>query len=148
LNHQVQGGVKSTPPAPALNGGKSEAKQSAAKDTWAAYASAMFKRYGSEPRLNGRAMGMCAQLVERLGKDDAPFVVAFYVSHNARWYVEKGHSLGALVADAEKVCMEWKTGRKVTSTGARMSDESQQRAGVWGPMIAKAEKEEQERGKG
>lgn len=65
---------------------------------------------------------MIAQLVDRLGRDDAPLVAGFYVQHSNSLYVASGHSIGLLLRDAEKLRTEWATGRKVTQTMARQTD--------------------------
>ena len=38
-----------------------------------------------------------------LGAEDAPAVAAFYVGHNDAFYIRKGHDVGQLLADAEKL---------------------------------------------
>ena len=49
-------------------------------------------------------------------------MAAFFVGHNGRWYVEKGHSVAVMLPDAEKLRTEWATGRTVTNTRARQVD--------------------------
>jgi hypothetical protein len=92
--------------------------------TWAAYRDAYARRYKTDPVRNAKINGQIKQLVKRLGKE-APDVAAFYLTHNARFYVEKCHAIGNLLADAEKLRTEWATGRKITNTSAQQADKSQ-----------------------
>ena len=48
----------------------------------------------------------------------------FFVGHNDRWYVTKGHAAECLLKDCEKLRTEWRTGSVVTSTRARQIDRS------------------------
>lgn len=74
---------------------------------WDAYRDAFVRRYGQEPVRNARVNAQLAQLVGRIGAAEAPAVAAFYVGHNGRFYVEKCHGVGYLLADAEKLRTEW-----------------------------------------
>lgn len=89
---------------------------------WEAYAGAYRQRYRAEPVRNAKVNSLLAQLVDRLGSDDAPEVAAFFVTHNNGFYVTKGHAVGILLADAEKLRTEWATGRRITQTAARQAD--------------------------
>lgn len=102
---------------PAAKGGKSA-------PVWNAYSAAYLKRYGTEPVRNAKVSSQLSQLVDRLGAELAPQVAAFYVTHNHRYYVESGHTVGPLLKDAEKLCTEFRTGRKVTSVQARQADKT------------------------
>lgn len=81
---------------------------------WRAYSAAheASPLYGTKPPWNDTVGGMLANLGRRLGKD-APEVAAFYVSHPDPYYAKKGHTVGPLVADAEKLHGEWKRGRHI-----------------------------------
>ncbi|MCG8999816.1 helix-turn-helix domain-containing protein [Laribacter hongkongensis] len=92
--------------------------------TWNAYAAAYHDRYGVEPVRNATVNGQIAQFVKRLG-ENAPHVAAHYVSGNSAFYTTKGHSVGLMLADAEKLHTEWATGRRTTSTAARQADRQQ-----------------------
>lgn len=60
--------------------------------------------------------------VRRVGELEAPQVARFYLGHGGNYYVTKMHSVGAMLADAEKLRTEWATGQKVTGMRARSSD--------------------------
>jgi hypothetical protein len=53
-------------------------------------------------------------LVDRLGADDAPGVAQVFLAHTDPWYVRKGHPVDILLADAEKLHMEWQRGAPIT----------------------------------
>lgn len=80
---------------------------------WEAYRSAYFDRYRVDPVRNATVNGQMAQLISRLGLDEAPEVAEFYVRSNNNFYASKGHPVGLLLADAEKLRMEWATGRSL-----------------------------------
>lgn len=82
-------------------------------EAWNAYKAAYSARYGVEPIRNAKVNGQLSQLVKRLGSD-APYVAAFYVAHSGRWYVQKGHPVQALLADAESLHTQWRTDRRTT----------------------------------
>lgn len=92
--------------------------------TWAAYANAYSARYGVEPIRNASVNGKVAQIVARLG-EHAPAVAEYFLGSNAAYYVQRGHQIGLLLADAEKLYTEWATGRRVTATAARQAEQTQ-----------------------
>ena len=99
--------------------------QAACKKTWAAYNDAYFDRYGTEPVRNAQINSQVKNFVKRLGHEEAPHVAGFYVRSNSSFYVQRLHSFGNLVTDAEKVRTEWATGRSMTATRARQIDKTQ-----------------------
>ena len=121
-----------------------EAKSAA---TWNAYADVYRQRYGVEPVRNAKVNAQLAQVVSRLGAEDAPQVAAFYVRHNAQWYVTKGHCVDALLADCEKLRTEWATGRRITQTGAKQADRKANNADIAAQLIAEMRAKEGTHGK-
>lgn len=111
-------------------------------ETWASYSAAYEKRYGQSPVRNARVNGQLSQFVKRLGREDSPQVAAFFLTHANAFYVTKGHAVGVMLADAEKLRTEWATGRRVTQTEARQRDKTQGLANAFAPLIEKAEQEE------
>lgn len=101
------------------------ALQAACRETWRSYASAYQDAKGEPPVTNAKVRSQVKQLVQRLPYSEAPQVAAWYVSHRASFYVSKGHDIGPLLADAEKLRTEWATGRMVTATSAQQSDRTQ-----------------------
>lgn len=116
-SHSAPTGAGSPPPA-----GASTADNRA---TWEAYSAAYEERYGTEPKRNAKTNGQIAQIVKRLGADEAPAVAAHFVGMSTRFYVERTHSLDCLVKDAEGIRTQWATGRVVTAHEAREADRRQ-----------------------
>lgn len=99
--------------------------QSACRETWAAYSTAYFHRYGAEPVRNAKTNSMVRGFVQRIGVDESPHVARFYVERVNDSFVTKGvHDFGLLVARAESYRTQWATNRAVTSTSAQQMDRS------------------------
>ena len=90
--------------------------------TWNAYADAYEQRYGVRPIRNVRTNSMLKRFLDLVPKDEAPHVAAFYVTHNAQWYVSKMHPVNLLLVDAEKLRTEWATGTKMTSVAVKNAE--------------------------
>ena len=104
-----------------LNGKiKAEAKTGA---IWAAYSAAYFNRYGAEPVRNAKINGQLAQIIDRLGADEAPHVAACYVGSSNAFYVARRHSVDCLLRDCESLRTEWATGTRMSVTEARQMDQ-------------------------
>lgn len=80
---------------------------------WTYYLGAYLERYGTEPVRNAKVNSQLAQFVDRVGVDDAGPIAAFFVRSNSPWYVRKGHTVGVMLEDAEKLATEWRTGREI-----------------------------------
>lgn len=91
-------------------------------ETWESYSRAYQDRYRSPPVRNAMVNGQLSKFCERVAAAEAPHIAAFYVRHNASFYVMKGHPVGLLLADAEKLRTEWATNRSITQTQAMQSD--------------------------
>ena len=92
--------------------------------TWDAYSGAFRKRYGHDPARNATVNSQLAAFVKRLGTEHAPAVAEFYVGSAAAFYAMKRHSVGPMLADAEKLYSEWKTGTRTTAVGARQGEQA------------------------
>lgn len=123
-NGVLPAGKPSSPKIPSDPENES-ALQAACRETWAAYSTAYANRYGPDPVRNAKVNALVKQVVQRLGAEEAPHVAAFFVGHANAFYVRKSHDLGTLVADAEKLRMEWASGRMVTATSAQQEDRTQ-----------------------
>lgn len=99
--------------------------------TWVAYTAAYKLRYGVEPVRNATVNSKMAQFVERIGVEESPLVAAFFVQHDSVWYVQKQHSVGILLSEAEPLRTQWVTGKKVTVTDARQRDRTQANIDGW-----------------
>jgi hypothetical protein len=112
-HHDDKEGFKLEPETPTLE-----------QQTWAAYSQEFRKRYRTDPVRNAKTNAQIKQLTKRLG-NETPEVAAFYLHHNAQFYVQKCHAIGNLLADAEKLRTEWATGTRITNTRAQQADKSQ-----------------------
>ena len=104
---------------------------------WEAYAAQYENRYGVQPVRNAKVNGQLAQFVQRVPKEEAPEIAAFFVCHNYSFYVQKAHPIGLLLADAEKIRMEWVRGQQITATQARQEDMKQSNLSAVQSAIAK-----------
>lgn len=129
-------------PAPRAGRTRRDEQPSATAETWAEYSHAYVARYKAQPVRNAKINGQLAQLVARLGADEAPQVAAFYVSHNGAFYVRCMHAVDALLRDAEKLRTEWATRRQVTHTAANQADRTQTNLEAFGPLLEAARQRE------
>lgn len=106
---------------------------------WRAYSDEYRAVYGADPVRNAKVNGQLANIIDRIGAEDAPPVAAWFVRHRKRWYVEKGHSIESLQRDCEQLRTEWATGRRSTTTAAIQADRTQQTGDVFSKLIAEAE---------
>ncbi len=107
------------------------AGKSKSAETWARYAEAYAARYGAQPVRNARVNGQLAQLVGRLGADEAPAVAAFYVQTRTSLYVAAKHCTDLLLRDAEKLRTEWATGNVTYQRDAREADRLGSTGAMW-----------------
>ncbi len=139
----VAPGVASAPPVVARPKAKSKPKpESPSAATWEAYAEAYEARYSSPPVRNEKVNGQLAQVVKRLGSDEAPMVAGFFLGHQNALYVRAMHPVDLLLRDAEKLRTEWATNRQVTQTQASMADRTQTNANAFGALIAESKAKE------
>lgn len=99
--------------------------QIANTNTWDAYTIAYLERYGVEPVRNAKVNAQVAQLVQRLGAEEAPQVAMFYVTINDSFFIRNSHELGLLVSRAEGIRTQWLTGRQVNAVTARQMENTQ-----------------------
>lgn len=106
---------------------------------WSAYSEAYRERYGVVPIRNARINGQLAQLVQRVGKDMAPLVAAYYLTSNRQFYVARGHQVGPMLSDAEQLAAEVNGAQRTTATQARNADRHQAQGDVFRRLLARAE---------
>jgi hypothetical protein len=132
-----------TKPKPS-SGGVADATQPApSSEAWKAYAEAYQSRYGATPVRNATVNGQLAQMVQRLGGDEAPAVAAFFLTHQNGLYVSAMHPVNLLLRDCEKLRTEWATNRQITRSQAQMADRTQTNANAFGALIAEAKAREE-----
>lgn len=98
--------------------------------TWRAYANAFIAKHKVAPKWNKAIGGMVAQVVARLGADDAPRVAEFYVTMNNAFYTQRMHPVTLLLRDCESIYAQFCTGRAMTSTRARQIDRQEANRGT------------------
>lgn len=125
ITDQFPEGEKTSPSQPAEIDGHETALQAHCRATWAAYVEAYSTRYGVAPVRNQQVNSQVKGFVKRIGGMEAPLVASWFVGHNDSWYVKTGHSVAALLRDAEKLRTEWATNQRMTTTRARQIDATQ-----------------------
>jgi hypothetical protein len=137
-----------TPPAPEPKA-EPKPKKPPAKTAavWEAYSAAYRDRYGHEPEDNAKVRSQMAQFISQVGAEDAPMIAAFYVSHNHRFYVDKGHPFGLCLTDTTKLRTEWLSGRQVTGIEARATERKQGTFNAFAGLLKEAEAKESGHGK-
>jgi hypothetical protein len=103
---------------------------------WNSYSEGFERRYGTKPKRNAKQSSLACQLRERLGDADAAEVARYYPSTSNSYHAARGHTLALLVADAEKVWTEWRTGRQITQAGSREQDRLRHEGDGWAEAIA------------
>lgn len=99
--------------------------QEACRAVWSAYANAYQNRYGVAPLRNAKVNGQVKQLVQRLPREEAPFVAAYYVDLNDQFFIRGMHEFGLLLTRTQAVHTQWATQRQMTATRAQQIDQSQ-----------------------
>lgn len=61
-------------------------------------------------------------MVKKLGHEESPHVIAFYLTVNKAFYIEKRHELRYAVNDALPLRTDWLMGRTVTQREARAAE--------------------------
>ena len=93
--------------------------------TWQAYARAYRERYGVLPASNAKTRGQTAQLVRLVGREIAPHLAAYFVSHNNRWFVQSRHEIGCLLRAYQQVLTDMQRGEQMTQAKAQQAERTQ-----------------------
>jgi hypothetical protein len=96
---------------------------------WSSYFDAYLLRYKVEPKRNATVNGQVAQLGKRLGTE-AIEVVAFYLSSNNGYYVQRCHPIGACLSDAESLRTQWMRGKPITRNDVRDFEKADKHASL------------------
>jgi hypothetical protein len=118
---------QTVPAAQTKTARSSEAKTHA---SWEAFRHAYASRYGTAPIRSAKVNAQLSKLVDYLGATEAPQVIEFFLTHNSSYYAQKGHDLGLLLTDYQKLRTEWITGRQITTAQARSTEAKQHNAQV------------------
>ena len=129
FNSSLQGDIETpkvdTHTGPKKRGGKPKTPTAGA-EVWESYRAAYLIRYGVEPARSAKVNAICSRLAKDIGAEEAKSVAAYYVTHNDRWYINKGHDLKYCLGDAQKLLTEFQRGGiQVTSATAGRMDLAQ-----------------------
>jgi hypothetical protein len=124
-----------TPDAPRQEPGANPETAPLRPLAWESYSTAYEAKYRVKPVRNAKVNSQFAQLVKRLGAEDAPRVAAWYLSHAGALYVRSGHCVDLLLRDAEKLRTEWATGHRITETRARQEDRTATNVEGWSELL-------------
>lgn len=94
------------------------ASKEANRACWAAYEEAYRDRWGAAPLRNAKVNSCIAQFVQRIGREQAPEVIRFFVMHPDQGYVRGMHQINLALRDAEALYTQWMTGNTVTAQQA------------------------------
>jgi hypothetical protein len=92
-------------------------------EAWKAYGEAYREKYGADPVRNATTNSQMVNFVKRIGAEEAPHVLRFYVQNRSFNYGHKMHPIGIALTEAEKLRTEWATGRTQTQAKARQEDQ-------------------------
>jgi hypothetical protein len=108
-------------------------------ETINAYKLAYRAKYGVDPIINATTRGQACKLVDYVGKEAAPLLAKFYLTHHAQWYVRNLHKFGLLLSDAEKLHTEMQKQEYMTETLARKADKQSHEQSVMDEIQRKIE---------
>ena len=106
-NHVKKAKSKLLPEETALN-----------KRIWDSYVEAYQERYKVTPVVNQTTRSQVSNLRKRLG-EEAIDVVAFFVKSNNGYYIQKLHTIGTCLSDAESLRTQWIRGKAITRNDVR-----------------------------
>lgn len=118
-------GVADAPAVPSQQVKKSKQANPDNVACWQAYARAYRTRYGVLPASNQKTRGQVATLVKYVGKDIAPALAAFFLTHNGGWFVQCRHEFGCLLKSYQQVLTDMQRGEQMTQTRARQTEQTQ-----------------------
>ena len=133
INHQLEPSDISDGVAPASQAGllqkKTAQKKSQANPDnvvcWESYARAYRNRYGVLPAANQKTRGQVAMLVRYVGKEVAPSLAEYFLSHNGSWFVQCRHEFGCLLKSYQQVLTDMQRGEQMTQIKARQTESTQ-----------------------
>lgn len=77
---------------------------------WETYKSTYKFKYGVEPPRSDFIFNQIGQFIGRVGREHAPRVVEFYLSHPNQFYAKNNHAFRFCLQDCEKLLTEFLTG--------------------------------------
>ena len=133
INHQLEPSDIGDGVTPASQAGLLQKKTAQKKSQvnpdnvvcWESYARAYRNRYGVLPAANQKTRGQVAMLVRYVGKEVAPSLAEYFLSHNGSWFVQCRHEFGCLLKSYQQVLTDMQRGEQMTQIKARQADQTQ-----------------------
>lgn len=133
INHQLEPSDISDGVTPASQAGLPQKKTAQKKSQanpdnvvcWESYARAYRNRYGVLPAANQKTRGQVAMLVRYVGKEVAPSLAEYFLSHNGSWFVQCRHEFGCLLKSYQQVLTDMQRGEQMTQIKARQTESTQ-----------------------
>lgn len=133
INHQLEPSDIGDGVIPASQAGLPQKKTAQKKSQanpdnvvcWESYARAYRNRYGVLPAANQKTRGQVAMLVRYVGKEVAPSLVEYFLSHNGSWFVQCRHEFGCLLKSYQQVLTDMQRGEQMTQIKARQTEQTQ-----------------------
>lgn len=91
---------------------------------WKAYAELYERRYNVPPTRNQKVNSQLKQFCERVGYQNAPDVLRFYVLQNDAFYCKDMHTIGIALRDAEKLSAGYRRGALISRREAEYIDKT------------------------
>lgn len=104
---------------------------------WLEYARAYAKRYGVEPVRSAKISTALGRIIDAVGLENAIAIAGFFPTHNGSFYVLRGHPIGLLESDAQKLLTEYQTGRRVNAETARRNEKVEANDDVYAAVEAR-----------
>ncbi len=89
------------------------------RPTWESYRDSYKERYKVEPTRNMTVNSAIANFVKRVGEEDAPKIIEFFVRHNNNQYLASVHDVKLALRDAEGLRTQWLKGQAITMKDVR-----------------------------
>lgn len=78
------------------------------------YKNAFYLRYKIEPVRSAKTNAAIAQIVSRVGHEEAPGMLDFFVWHNDPFYLKSMHQIGLALRDCESLRIQYLKGKPIT----------------------------------
>lgn len=115
-------------------------------ETWTAYSEWYEKRYKVQPARNAKVNSQLKQFCERVGFEDAPKIITFYLLQNDYWYVKQMHTIGVALAEAEKLVAGYRRGTLTTRREAEYVDKTSSKTSFISQILDLMESEDAQKG--
>lgn len=133
INHQLEPSDIGDGVTPASQAGLPQKKTAQKKSQanpdnvvcWESYAKAYRNRYGVLPAANQKTRGQVAMLVRYVGKEVAPSLAEYFLSHNGSWFVQCRHEFGCLLKSYQQVLTDMQRGEQMTQIKAKQTESTQ-----------------------